>query len=111
MTQTPVTRLITEWQSTRAQLAELERAEHLDITDAHGRVWTWKSGAGDIYTHDGMAFPGDWLKKPGRIGLPSQTVLDNPNYDKLCTVCLDGRERNAPKCHPEWNCSHKLCQS
>jgi hypothetical protein len=106
MTQTPVTRLINEWQSARAQLAELERAEHPDITDRHGRVWTW-CGRGDLYRHCGIAAPADMIDN---FGLPSQRSLDNPNSDP-CDICLDGRERNAPKCRPEWSCSHRWCQS
>lgn len=105
MTQTPVTRLLTEWQDARAQLAELERAEHPDITDRHGRVWTWR-GSGDLYRHCGNAAPADMIDQ---FGLPSQRSLDNPNYDP-CDICLDGRERNAPKCRPEWNCSHRWCR-
>lgn len=103
-----VGRLVDQWQAARAALTELERAEHPDIVDRFGRVWTWR-GRGDLYRHCGMAFPGDWLKEDGRIGLPSQRSLDNPNSDP-CTICLDGRTRNVRKCRPEWNCSHKVCQ-
>lgn len=106
-----VGRLIGEWQDARAQLSELGRAEHPDIVDGYDRTWTWKPGHGDVYVHDGMAFPGDWLKEPGRIGLPSQKVLDNPNYGELCATCLNGRERHVPDCKPEWNCSHAMHQN
>jgi hypothetical protein len=101
-----VGRLIADWQDARAALAELERAEHPDITDSHGRVWTWR-GRGDLYRHCGIAAPADMINN---FGLPSQRSLDNPNSDP-CGICLDGRERRAPKCRPEWNCSHKWCQS
>lgn len=104
-----VSRLIGEWQNARAALAELEHAEHPDITDRHGRAWTWRPGRGDIYVHDGMAFPRA-LVESNALGLPSQSVLDNPNYGHLCDVCLDGRERNVPDCRPEWNCSHAMHQ-
>lgn len=103
-----VGKLISKWQDARTALVELERAEHPDITDPYGRVWVWKPGRGDLYRHDGMAFQGDWLREPGRIGLPSQAVLDNPNYDDLCGICLNGRTRNVPDCRPEWNCSHAM---
>lgn len=105
-----VGRLIGEWQAARAALAEMERAEHPDITDRHGRVWTWKPDRGDVYVHDGLAWPRRFVED-GRIGLPSQAVLDNPNYGHLCTTCLDGRERNVPDCRPEWNCSHAMHRS
>ncbi|MEV4939619.1 hypothetical protein [Streptomyces zaomyceticus] len=102
-----VTRLIAEWQLARSELAELERAEHPYITDRFGRVWRWK-GRGDIYVHCGSAVPKSFLDD-GRMGLPAQRALDNPNYD-LCGVCLDGRQRNVKVCTPEWGCSHKTCQ-
>jgi hypothetical protein len=102
-----VGRLIGEWQTARATLAELERAEHLDITDRHGRVWTWWKG--DIYRHCGNAAPADMINQ---FGLPSQRVLDNPNYGELCGIRLDGRERNVPDCWPEWGpCSHAMHQN
>ncbi|MGW2213238.1 hypothetical protein [Streptomyces sp. NPDC001781] len=104
-----VGRMIGEWTAARAALTELERAEHPDITDRYGRVWTWKPGGGDVYRHDSMAFPRT-LVESGAIGLPSQSVLDNPNYGELCAVCLDGRERNVPDCRPEWNCAHVMHQ-
>lgn len=107
-----VGRLIADWQAARAELAAIERAEHPDITDHHGRVWTWKPGRGDVYVHDGMAFPKDFLTEPGHIGLPTQKVLDNPNYGHLCAICLNGRTRNVPDCKPEWGpCSHVMHQS
>lgn len=42
-----VARLISEWQTARAELAALEHAEHPNIVDVKGRVWTWWKG--DLY--------------------------------------------------------------
>ncbi len=100
-----VTKLITEWQAARAALAAIERTEHPDITDQHGRVWTWR-GRGDLYRHCGTAAPIDMISQ---FGLPTQAALDNPNYD-LCEICINGRIRNVPDCKPEWNCSHTMHQ-
>lgn len=100
-----VSRLLTAWQTTRAELAALEAADRPDITDHLGRVWTWK-GRGDLYRHCGTAAPAALIE---RFGLPSQSALDNPNYD-LCPTCIDGRTRNIPDCKPEWNCSHTMHQ-
>ncbi|MFG3509637.1 hypothetical protein ACGF5F_29515 [Streptomyces sp. NPDC047821] len=101
-----VSKLIAEWQAVRAALAKIEHAEHPDIIDRHGRVWTWR-GRGDLYRHCGNAAPADMINN---FGLPPQRALDNPNYD-LCDTCLDGRTRNVRKCLPEWECSHKACQA
>lgn len=103
-----VGRLLDKWQAARVALQELERAEHPDITDRFGRVWAWR-GRGDLYRHDGMAFPKAFVVDDA-IGLPSQAVLDNPNHGHLCAVCLNGRTRNVPACKPEWNCSHAMHQ-
>ena len=100
-----VGKLIADWQGARAALAEIERAEHPDITDRHGRTWTWKSK--DLYRHCGNAAPAYMIDS---FGLPSQQALDNPNYD-LCGICLDGRTRNVRKCRAEWQCSHRACQA
>lgn len=97
--------LITSWQAARALVAEIERAEHSDITDRHGRVWTWR-GRGDTYRHCGNSAPVYMIND---FGLPTQAALDNPNYD-LCGICLSGRTRNVPDCKPEWNCSHTMHQ-
>lgn len=100
--------LLSEWQAARAQLAGIERAEHPDITDHLGRVWTWR-GRGDLYRHCGIAAPAAMIDQ---FGLPSRAVLDNPNYGELCDVCLAGRERNVPDCRPEWGpCSHGMHQN
>src|SRR5689334_4293693 len=96
--------LVASWQAVRAELHEIERSEHPDITDRFGRVWTWKSK--DLYRHCGTACDVDMIPQ---FCLPSQRALDNPNYD-LCEICIDGRERNAFCCKFEWNCSHKWYQ-
>lgn len=96
--------LVDAWLQARADVAAIERAEHPDITDRHGRVWTWVSG--DLYRHCGNAAPEHMINW---FGLPSQEVLDNPNYGDLCGICLNGRERHITVCRPEWNCSHIPC--
>ncbi|AKZ59221.1 hypothetical protein SAM23877_6176 [Streptomyces ambofaciens ATCC 23877] len=101
-----VSKLVGKWVAARAELAEIERAEHPDIVDRHGRTWTW-FGRGDLYRHCGNAAPASMIDQFGRR---PQVILDNPNYD-LCDVCIDGRVRNAPVCKPEWDCSHKWCAS
>lgn len=78
--------MIDEWQSLRAEIAAMERAEHPDVTDALGRTWQWKSG--DIYTHDGMAWPLIFIQDPN-VGLPKSVALDNPNYS-WCEICKPG---------------------
>ena len=87
----------------RAALVALERAEHPDVMDRFGRVWTWWKG--DLYRHCGNAAPKHMIDG---FGLPSQTALDNPNYD-LCGICLDGRDRHVTACKREWECSHATC--
>lgn len=47
--------LVSRWLDARRELAEAERAEHPNVTDTSGRVWTWK--AGDLYRHEGKAWP------------------------------------------------------
>jgi len=76
---------INEWQRMRAELKALERAEHPDIIDHHGRTWSWKSR--DLYVHDSMAWPKSVIED-GRHGLPSPELADNPNY-RLCDICLN----------------------
>jgi len=78
--------MIQEWMRLRAELNAAERAEHPDITDHHGRVWTWIDG--DLYQHCGMAWPRHSIEDT-RHGLPSESVRNNPNYD-LCEVCNAG---------------------
>lgn len=102
---TTITELIVNWQDARARLLELERAEHPDIVDRHGRMWTWR-GRGDLYRHCGNAAPAHMIND---FGLPTQAALDNPNYD-LCVICINGRVRNVPDCKTEWNCSHTMHQ-
>jgi hypothetical protein len=80
---------IDEWQALRLALAEMERREHPDIADVHGRVWTWRGGNGDeaLYSHDAtLAFPRSFVTNP-RLGLPKVGCEDNPNYARLCSLC------------------------
>jgi hypothetical protein len=93
------------WQAARAALAEIERAEHPDITDRLGRVWTWMQG--EVYTHCGMAYPGGWVAAMSKPA--NRYMLDNPNYD-LCDLCLAGQARNITVCKPERHCSHRACE-
>jgi hypothetical protein len=77
---------IVEWRAIRAELAALERAEHPDITDRHGRVWSWWKG--DLYRHDDtLAVPADLVAD---WGLPGARLADNPNYAGLCDICRSG---------------------
>lgn len=78
----PITSVIDEWRTARADLAAIERAEHPDIVDHHGRVWVWESG--DLYVHDSLAWTGQMIRAPH--GLPYARLADNPNY-KLCEIC------------------------
>lgn len=81
-------KLVTDWQAARLLLKELERAEHPDLVDHHGRVWTWKYG--DLYVHDGcLAWPKDHVLD-GTHGLPGPALADNPNYRELCPTCRQG---------------------
>lgn len=99
----PTAGLVSQWQDARATLAAIERAEHPDVTDRFGRVWTWRGK--DLYAHCGIAAPKDMIDD---FVLPSQTALDNPNYDP-CDICLDGRDRHVTACKREWECSHATC--
>jgi hypothetical protein len=82
----PIRKLLAEWQALRTIIAEMDVAEHPDITDALGRVWTWiPGGSGNLYGHDGMAWPREDVEDPG-IGLPTPAVLENPNYH-WCRLC------------------------
>ncbi|MFB8401126.1 hypothetical protein [Streptomyces sp. NPDC055912] len=80
----PVVDLIDEWQRLRSEIAEMERADHPDITDRHGRVWTWWKGT--LYRHCSLAFPQSFVEDE-RLGLPNPKLRDNPNYT-LCQICL-----------------------
>ena len=83
---TIIGKLIDEWRALRAELAEIEAAEHPDITDSYGRVWVWKPGGGDLYSHDNaLCIPKDWVNDE-KSGLPSYSLVDNPNYN-LCEIC------------------------
>lgn len=82
-----VSRRLGQWVAARAALAELEKAEHPDIVDKFGRTWRWRGG--DLYEHCGMAWPESTFTSP-HYTLPTDAVLDNPNY-KLCSTCRGGR--------------------
>jgi hypothetical protein len=80
-----VARLIAEWQELREHLATVERAEHPDLVDHHGRTWAWVSG--DLYRHCGMAWPAA-VVTDGQHSLPTASVRTNPNY-QLCAICRE----------------------
>jgi hypothetical protein len=81
---TAVSNLLRQLVYTRALLRELEAAEHPDITDRFGRVWTWRDE--DIYAHDVMAWSLDSITHPD-VRLPPAELASNPNYASLCAVC------------------------
>ncbi|MFG3715815.1 hypothetical protein [Micromonospora sp. NPDC047730] len=81
--------MLAEWRSLRADLRAMEEAEHPDVTDALGRVWTWVSG--DLYRHDSMAWPLAHVLNPA-VGWSRAGLLDNPNY-RFCGVCREGMSR------------------
>lgn len=80
---------IHRWMELRVELAAVERAEHPDIVDRHGRTWTW-AGSSDLYRHCGMCWTASMVRDP-RNGLPKESVISNPNYD-LCDICTGKRE-------------------
>lgn len=77
---------LSDWRAVRAELADIERAEHPDITDRFGRVWTWSPGHYDIYVHDCLAWSRTRIMHPD-VSLPPATLADNPNYSSLCELC------------------------
>lgn len=85
--------LVDAWLEARRELREIEEVAHPDVTDALGRVWRWMDG--DIYTHDGMAWPLEYITAE-RIGLPTQAALDNV----LATADSNAR----------WRATHRLEQ-
>lgn len=81
----PVPTMLGRLDAIRAELHRLERDEHPDITDHHGRVWVWRSH--DRYVHDGMSAPREFILD-GRVGLPQAGLTErNQNYADLCSVC------------------------
>lgn len=92
--------IISKWMDACAQLAEMDRAEHADISDHYGRVWAWWKG--EMYRHCAMAWPLEFILDRSH-GLPNERVLNNPNY-RLCATCLNGRERNISPC--KHDCTH-----
>lgn len=83
------TNLVAEWNAARALLRAYEELEHPNLTDHHGRVWVWVSG--DLYKHDDtLCWPRVFIEDTA-LGLPSEYAIRNPNYSKLCDICL-GRQ-------------------
>lgn len=68
--------------------------EPTELVDQYGRTWQLKADGGysPIYVHDGMAVPGSFVTD-GKMGLPTDAVLSNPNYPPLCDICLNGRKQ------------------
>lgn len=66
----PVPGLIAEWQRLRAEIRALEKAEHPDITDVDGRVWTWWKG--DLYTtpRPDLYPVNEYRSEPGKSAVP-----------------------------------------
>lgn len=83
MSDRTVAALIVRWQEARRSLRALEQAEHPDVTDALGRIWTWLDG--DLYRHDDMALPLTSITDEA-IRRPTQRALANPNY-WWCSIC------------------------
>jgi hypothetical protein len=77
--------LVDLWLAARAELHEIERAEHPDLTDVFGRPWRWL--AGDLYRHDTMVWTRDMVLSPSLRG-PSRYALDNLNY-QWCARCRE----------------------
>lgn len=75
--------LVDAWRAARRALREIEENEHPDLTDALGRAWKWIDG--DLYGHDGMAWPRDHVTYEA-VGLPTKAARDNPNY-RWCEIC------------------------
>lgn len=89
--------MLADWTALRQEIAAIERAEHPDIVDAHGRVWTWKSG--DLYGHDKtFGIPKDWIAS---AGLPPETLAENWNYWRLCSTCTAGWSPDALARHAQ----------
>lgn len=78
--------LVDALRQARRELRDAEVAEHPNLTDALGRVWTWKSN--DLYVHDSMAWTSASILHPN-IGWPTQVALANPNY-QWCATCRAG---------------------
>lgn len=59
-----------------------------DLTDHHGRVWTWQKGS--LYHHCGITWP-EGTVLDGVHTLPSRYVLESPLYPVMCAICDPGR--------------------
>jgi hypothetical protein len=58
----PLEALVPVWLRLREELARLEAAEHPDLVDGRGRVWTWWKG--DLYRNGHSAYPLVLLPEP-----------------------------------------------
>ncbi|MFD8577350.1 hypothetical protein ACFV1H_18705 [Streptomyces virginiae] len=67
-----------------SRVDELLKTIHPDITDHHGRVWTWWKG--DLYRHCTLAWPRSHVEDR-RHGLPDPKLRNWPNY-RLCEICM-----------------------
>jgi hypothetical protein len=85
--------LLDRWLESRAVLRLLDEAEHPDIVDKYGRVWTWMDG--EVYRHEGMAWPKWAFDDPDSYGLPSPELANNPNY-QLCEICRQAWPKPEP---------------
>jgi hypothetical protein len=77
--------LLDQWLVARADMHEIERAEHPDLTDVFRRSWRWL--AGDLYRHDSMVWTRDMVLSPNLRG-PSRYAMENPNY-RWCARCRE----------------------
>ena len=80
---THVRTMLADLAAIRGELAEIDAAEHPDVTDRFGRVWTWWKG--ELYHHDDTL--ADTRDRIAAYGLPPATLADNHNYAGLCTIC------------------------
>lgn len=78
--------MINDWHAARRALRAAEAAEHPDRTDILGRTWTWISG--DLYRHDGMAWPLASVVSE-RVHWPRPDLIDHPGYS-WCGTCRRG---------------------
>ncbi|WP_420032205.1 hypothetical protein ACN2WE_04925 [Streptomyces sp. cg28] len=79
--------LIARWGHARAELADLEAAEHPDIVDHHGRTWVWSQGT--LYRHCRLECPEPFITD-GRLGLPKKAHLAIVDHE-MCAICDPGR--------------------
>jgi len=87
-----VAELLDRWRTVRAELRAIEQDGHPDLVDKFGRTWTWR--AGDLYSHDSMAWPRATFED-GAYRLPTPAALANPNYD-FCPICRGQAQPGTP---------------